>query len=147
MSFLMASLACSNFSGRAPRRRAGPAAPGFRGPAVDLGPGPTGISWLSSAGRLVLAGVSLEACRVFSSCSLAAHKTFVTSALQTSIHSRSQYPGIEEHLASDHPWFQRARPLPVQILRFDFRRYLKVLSLKHRFRSNDAWLCASLVCT
>ena len=33
---------------------------------------------------------------MFSSCSLAAHKTFVTSALQTSITSRSQYPGIEE---------------------------------------------------
>ena len=33
MSFLMASLACSNFCGRAPRRRAGPT-PGFRGPAV-----------------------------------------------------------------------------------------------------------------
>src|SRR5262245_41279508 len=41
MSFLMASLACSNFFGRAPRRRADPAAQGFCGPARDLRPGPT----------------------------------------------------------------------------------------------------------
>src|ERR1700745_4209024 len=32
----MASLAFSNFSGRAPRRRAGAAAPGFPGPSVEL---------------------------------------------------------------------------------------------------------------
>lgn len=50
---------------------------------------------------------------------------------------RFQIPGSRYRitLASDEPWLQRARPLPIQILRFDFHRYLKVLSLKHLFRS------------
>src|SRR5262245_20854856 len=83
----MASLAFSNFSGRAPRRRAGEVS-GFRGPAAELAAGPTAISWLSTAGWLLLVvGVSPEACP-------AGHKKFVTSATQSSIHSRSQYPDL-----------------------------------------------------
>ena len=81
----MASLAFSNFCGRGPRRRAGAVAPTFRGAAVELGPRLPEICWLSSGGRLVLVAGRRGA-----------HKAFETSALQTSIHSRIQYPGAEK---------------------------------------------------
>src|SRR5258708_25162561 len=93
----MASLVCSNFCGRGPRRPAGSAASDFRGPAGDLGPEPMGVSWFSSAGPFVcLAAVSLEAGWTDSPGFSVLHKTFVTSAVQTSIHSRSQDPDGEK---------------------------------------------------
>src|SRR2546428_2218501 len=92
----MASLVRSNFSGRGPRRRAGPPASDFRGPAGDLGPEPMGVSWFSSAGPFVCLAPALEAGWTDSPGFSVLHKTFVTSALQTSIHSRSQDPDGEK---------------------------------------------------
>src|SRR5262249_33854778 len=91
MSFLMASLACSNSFGRAPRRRPDPAAQGFCGPARDLRPGPTATLVSSTA------LVPLEASWAVLVRFRAAHKALVTSDLKSSIHySSSQYPGTRD---------------------------------------------------
>src|SRR5262245_65714550 len=90
MSFLMASLACSNFFGRAPRRRPDPAAKGFCGPARDLRPGPTATLVSSTA------LVPLEASWAVLVRFRTAHKALVTSDLKSSIHSSSQYPGTRD---------------------------------------------------
>src|SRR5712672_3189258 len=86
----MASHVRANFFGRGPRGRGDPTAPGLCG-SEDLEPGSTELP--SSVGRLVLvARVSLGACWTDSpGCPV--HKTFVTSARQSSINSSSQYPG------------------------------------------------------
>ena len=58
--------------------------------------------------------------------------------MQTSINSNFHKIVQRESPAPDQPWFQRARPLPVQTLRCDFRGYLKVRSLKDRARGSEA---------